>query len=302
VNGGAAAPVIVVHGGAGDRPAEGPEADAGREGCQAAARAGWAVLAAGGTALDAVQAAVEALEDDERFNAGRGSCLTRAGTVEMDASIMDGAGLRAGAVGAVTGVRHPVALARRLLDGGEHLLLVGDGALAFAREQAIELVAPDWHVTRAAQIALMRELARRAPPGAPAPGGGGTVGAVALDGAGHVAAATSTGGMIAKRPGRVGDSPIPGAGTYADDEAGAASATGHGERIIQIAMTKLAVDLVRAGATAADAAARAVACLEARVAGRGGLIVVDRRGGIGAAFNTASMAWARCDAAGARTS
>jgi beta-aspartyl-peptidase (threonine type) len=294
--GSGARPVIVVHGGAGDRPALGPDADAAHAGCQAAARAGWAVLARGGSALDAVQVAVEALEDDERFNAGRGSCLTRAGTVEMDASIMDGAALRAGAVGAIAGVRHPVALARRLLDDGEHILLVGEGALAFAREKGVDLVAPSYHVTVTARAALMREMARRAAPAPapPDPAAGGTVGAVALDAAGHVAAATSTGGMIAKRPGRLGDSPLPGAGTYADDLGGAASATGHGERIIEIAMTKLAVDQMRAGASGAQAAGDAIATLKAHVGGRGGIIVVDRQGGVGADFNTPSMPWAAC--------
>jgi L-asparaginase / beta-aspartyl-peptidase len=289
VAGGAArGPVIIVHGGAGDRPADGPAAAAARAGCAGAAAAGLAVLAAGGTALDAVEIAVRALEDDEQFNAGRGSCLTRAGTVEMDASIMSGDGLRLGAVAAVTGVRNPIALARLVLDDGEHALLAGPGALAFAREVGAALVPDDHHITEAARRALAKELAQRR---ARAVSGGGTVGAVALDAAGHVAAATSTGGMVGKRPGRVGDSPLPGAGTYADDEAGAASATGHGERIMQVALTKCAVDLLRAGLSAPAAAAQALAALD-RVAGKGGLIVVDRAGGVGAVFNTASMAWA----------
>jgi beta-aspartyl-peptidase (threonine type) len=282
-------PAIVVHGGAGPRPAQGPEADAAREGCARAAALGHALLARGGSALDAVQAVVRALEDDERFNAGRGACLTREGTVELDAGIMSGEGLRLGAVAAVTGVRNPIDLARRVLDEGEHALLVGPGAVAFARETGVALCAPDFHVTADARAALARELARRGATGRAA--GGGTVGAVAVDAAGHVAAATSTGGMIGKRPGRVGDSPLPGAGTYADDEAGAASATGHGERIIQVALTKTAIELLRGGLPARDAAARALAALD-RVQGGAGLIVVDRQGGVGVAFNTASMAWA----------
>jgi beta-aspartyl-peptidase (threonine type) len=281
-------PSIVVHGGAGSRPAEGPAAEAARAGCARAAALGHAILRAGGAALDAVQAAVQALEDDERFNAGRGSCLTRAGTVELDAGIMSGDGLRVGAVAAVTGVRNPIELARRLLDEGEHALLVGAGALAFARERGVALCPPDFHITDAARAELARALtARDAAPVA----GGGTVGAVALDAHGHLAAATSTGGMVGKRPGRVGDSPLPGAGTYADDEAGAASATGHGERIIQVALTKTAIELLRAGLPAREAAPRALASLD-RVAGRGGIILVDRAGGIGAAFNTTSMSWA----------
>jgi beta-aspartyl-peptidase (threonine type) len=286
-----ARPAIVVHGGAGARPPDAPEMIAAHEGCAAAAAAGYAILAAGGTAVDAVQAAVRALEDDPRFNAGVGSCLTRAGTVEMDAAIMRGGDLRVGGAGAVTGVRNPIDLARRVLDEGEHALLVGEGALAFAREVGVALVPADFHVTDAARASLERELARRAA-GAVEVEGGGTVGAVAVDAAGHVAAATSTGGMTGKRPGRVGDSPLAAAGTYADDEAGAASATGHGERIMQVALTKTAVDLLRAGASAPDAARRAVATLD-RVAGRAGLILIDRHGDIGVAFNTASMSWAR---------
>jgi beta-aspartyl-peptidase (threonine type) len=229
---------------------------------------------------------VRALEDDERFNAGRGSALTRDGTVEMDAAIMSGEGLRLGAVAAVSGVRNPIELARRVLEDGAHALLVGAGAVDFAREAGIPLCAPDFHVTETARGDLARELARRAHAT-----GGGTVGAVAVDAGGHVAAATSTGGMVGKRAGRVGDSPLPGAGTYADDEAGAASATGHGERIMQVALTKTAIDLLRAGRPAAQAARAALATLD-RVAGHGGLIVVDKNGGVGAAFNTTSMSWA----------
>lgn len=286
-------PLIVVHGGAGDRAADGPGEDAARAGCDAAAHAGFAILAAGGSALDAALAAVRMLEDDPVFNAGRGSCLTRAGTVEMDAAIMSGDGLRAGAVAAVDRVRNPIALARAVLDDGEHILLAGDGALAFARERGVKRVARGYHITPVARADLKRVLARRrAEEPNRAQGGGGTVGAVARDAAGHVAAATSTGGMVGKRPGRVGDSPLIGAGTYADDRAGAASATGHGERIIQVALSKTAIDLLAAGVAPATAARRAIATLGARVAGRGGVILVGRTGGAGVAFNTRSMRWA----------
>jgi L-asparaginase / beta-aspartyl-peptidase len=286
-------PLIVVHGGAGDRAPDGPGEDAARAGCDAAALAGFAILAAGGSALDAVEAAVRMLEDDPVFNAGRGSCLTRAGTVEMDAAIMSGEGLRAGAVAAMDRVRNPIALARAVLDDGEHVLLAGDGALAFARERGVTRVARGYHITREARADLKRVLARRrAEQRNRAQRGGGTVGAVARDADGHVAAATSTGGMVGKRPGRIGDSPLIGAGTYADDRAGAASATGHGERIIQVALSKTAIDLLAAGVTPALAARRAIATLGARVAGRGGLILVGRTGGPGVAFNTRSMRWA----------
>ena len=296
----AARPLIVVHGGAGERAPDGPGERAARAGCAAAARAGFAILRAGGSALDAVEEAVRILEDDPRFNAGRGSCLTRAGTVEMDAAIMSGTRLRVGAVAAVGRVRNPIALARAVLDDGEHVLLAGAGALAFARERHVRLAAPGYHVTAAAHADLVRALARRsnADPTGTAPAGGGTVGAVARDAAGHVAAATSTGGMVGKRPGRVGDSPLAGAGTYADDQAGAASATGHGERIIEVALTKVAVELLGAGVAPAVAARRAIVTLAQRVAGRGGLILVGRRGGPGVAFNTRSMRWAACDARG----
>jgi beta-aspartyl-peptidase (threonine type) len=286
-------PLIVVHGGAGDRAPDGPGEDAARAGCEAAAHAGFAILAAGGSALEAVQAAVRILEDDPIFNAGRGSCLTRAGTVEMDAAIMNGSALRAGAVAAVERVRNPIELARAVLDDGEHVLLAGAGALAFARERGVKLVARGYHITPAARADLARVLARRrAEKQQRAHTGGGTVGAVARDAKGHVAAATSTGGMVGKRPGRIGDSPLVGAGTYADDLAGAASATGHGERIIQIALSKTAIDLLAAGVAPGAAARRAVAILGKRTGGRGGLILVGRTGGPGVAFNTRSMRWA----------
>jgi len=286
-------PLIVVHGGAGDRAPDGPGEDAARAGCDAAARAGFAILAAGGTALDAVEAAVRILEDDPIFNAGRGSCLTRAGTVEMDAAIMNGSGLRAGAVAAVDRVRNPIQLARAVLDDGEHVLLAGAGALAFARELGMKRVARGYHITPAARADLARVLARRrAEDRRRAQGGGGTVGAVARDAGGHVAAATSTGGMVGKRPGRIGDSPLVGAGTYADDLAGAASATGHGERIIQVALGKTAIDLLAAGVAPEAAARRAIAILDKRTGGRGGVILVGRTGGPGVAFNTRSMRWA----------
>jgi len=298
-----ARPLIVVHGGAGERAPDGPGEARARAGCEAAARAGFGVLDAGGSALDAVVAAVRVLEDDPRFNAGRGSCLTRAGTVEMDAAVMSGSGLRVGAVATVDRVRNPIELARAVFDDGEHVLLAGLGALAFARERGVARVAAGYHVTRAARAALARELRqRRAAAAASADeAGGGTVGAVARDALGSMAAATSTGGMIGKRPGRIGDSPLAGAGTYADDQAGAASATGHGERIIQVALTKVAIDLLRAGVVPAVAARRAIAMLGERVGGRGGVILVGRTGGAGLAFNTRSMRWASNDGRAARS-
>jgi len=271
---------IAVHGGAGD--IDDAREGAVRAGCEAAARAGADILAAGGSALDAACAAVRVLEDNPEFNAGCGAVLTRAGTVELDACAMDG-DLATGACGAVTGVRNPIELARAILDDGEHVLLVGAGALAFARERGVAEVAPDYHVTE-------RQLDRLARRAAPSPG---TVGAVARDAQGRVAAATSTGGIAGKRPGRVGDSPLPGAGTYAAAGAGAASATGHGEAIIKAVMARGAVDLARqTGAQAAAAAA--VADVLARTGAAVGIIVIGAHGAPGVAHATPRMSFAVC--------
>ncbi len=277
-------PSIIVHGGAGlVDPARVPRC---REGCARAAEAGWRVLDGGGSALDAVEAAVRVLEEDPEFNAGVGAVLNRDGAIEVDAAVMTG-DLRAGAVGAVPWIRHPVTLARRVLDGGEHILLVGAGALAFAREHGIAPELPEAMVTPRARERWERERAGRLAPSAT----GDTVGACARDAAGRVAAATSTGGISWKRPGRVGDSPLPGCGTYADDGAGAASATGHGESIIRVVMAKDAIDRLRGGDDAMRAAAASVEELGRRVNGQGGIILVDRAGRVGHARNTACMPW-----------
>lgn len=288
---------IIVHGGAGDLgpddPASSGGADAPRlEGVRRACAAGWEMLRAGGSALDAVEAAVRALEDDPTFNAGTGATLTAAGEAELDASIMDGAGLRCGAVAAVRDVRNPVSLARAVMDRSEHVLLSGDGASAFAREVGIPAYANVLLVTPRQRARW--EAARRAAPGGPKHG---TVGAVARDAVGHLAAATSTGGMSMKRPGRVGDTPLVGCGTYADDALAAVSCTGHGERIIQLTLARHAADLVGAGRSPMDAAREAVAVLGARVQGTGGLIVVGPTGEVGFAHNThvMSRAWVRAD-------
>ena len=279
---------ILVHGGAGPVD-EGDRAKECEAGCLAAARAGHAVLRAGGRALDAVEAAVAVLEDDPLFNAGVGSALNLDGDVEMDASLMDGQALAAGAVAAVRTVKNPIHLARRVLEATSHVLLVGPGAERFARECGLVEVDPRSLVTDHARKRLAHRTEARS--------GHGTVGAVACDAHGHVAAATSTGGMTGKRPGRVGDSPLIGCGTYADDRGGAASATGVGEGIIKVVMAKRACDELCQGASAPEAARRAVAEL-ARVGAKGGLIVVDGRGRLGLAFSTARMSRASVDAAG----
>ncbi len=270
-------PLIIVHGGAGRVP-EKDWAER-REGCRGAALAGWACLRQGGSALDAVEQAVAFLEDHPLFNAGRGSVLNADGEVEMDASLMDGRNLQAGAVGAVRDIRNPIRLARRVLQDGRHVLLVGEGASRFAREVGIEACRPGELVTNQ-QRARWRALLDQGP---------GTVGAVALDGAGGIAAATSTGGLLGKRSGRVGDSALIGCGTCADGLLGAASATGNGEAIIRVVLAKIAVDFLQEDRHPLDAAQMAIDVLGRRGQGEGGIIMIDREGRVGHAHNTAFM-------------
>jgi beta-aspartyl-peptidase (threonine type) len=276
-----ARPAIVVHGGAGSAE---PGTEAARAaGVDAAAAAGWAVLAAGGSSVDAVVAAVTRLEDDPLFNAGLGAVLTEDGSVELDASLMSGADLRAGAVAFVRGVPNPILLARAVMDEGREVFRVGPPAEALARRQGLRVVAPDALVTDAARA---RWQARR-------PANGETVGAAAADAYGHVAAATSTGGVAGQRSGRVGDSAVIGAGTYADDLLGAASATGAGEAIIRVGLVRIALDAIARGADAATAARDALDVLERRLGERAGLVLVDRAGRVAAAHTTPTMpaAW-----------
>ncbi len=275
-------PVLIAHGGAGADP----DHRAGyRDSLRAALGAGWGRLVTGGSALDGVEACVAAMEDDPRFNAGYGSVLTEAGTVECDASIMEGARLAAGAVGAVTGVPNAVTLARRVLEDGHHVLLVGEGAVAFAREHGVALCDPAALVTERQRDRLRERLARREP----APAAGGTVGAVAIDRRGTIAAATSTGGMIGKRPGRVGDSGQIGAGTYADNRLGGVSTTGDGEAFIRTALAKTAVDILKDLDDPELAAQVAIDILREDGRGVGGLILMDWRGRIGFAGSTPFM-------------
>ena len=270
--------VIVVHGGAGPEPAA--DVAPRRAGVERAARAGHAILERGGSALDAVLAAVVVLEDDPFFNAGRGSVLTTCGHVEMDASVMEGAGLEAGAVGAVRGVANPILLADAVRREGREVLLVGPATIELARRAAIRLVDEDALITPEAR----RRWQARTPPA------GETVGAVARDAQGHVAAATSTGGVPGKRAGRIGDSAVIGAGTYADDRLGAGSATGPGEKIIRATMVRVALERIAQGATADEAAAGALAGLRERLGAEAGLILVDPHGRAGVAFTTPAMA------------
>lgn len=278
-------PVVLVHGGAGDVPETSRAAHA--EGCRVAAAEGLRALLETGSPLEAVVRAVEVLEDDPKYNAGTGACLTEEGSIELDASVMEGTSMRGGAVCALPPFRSPVRIARAVLEEGRHVLYAAGGAARFAEAHGFVPADPASMITDKARERLASVLAGRADRG----WAGGTVGAVACDREGRVAAATSTGGMVAKRIGRVGDSPILGAGTFADDESGASSATGQGEAIHRFGLTRYVCDLLRAGLGAQQAADVAIARFGARVAGSGGLIVVDARGGVGIARNTATMSW-----------
>lgn len=291
---------LMIHGGAGQMsPAQlGAEADLGaRAGLAAAIDAGSAVLGTGGAAIDAVEAAVRVLEDDPHFNAGRGAALTYEGGVSLDAAIMDGRGQAAGAVAGVGNVRHPVSLARRVMTS-PHVMLSGEGAEQFARDEGLELAPPDWFEIPERRRQL-EEMKARA--------GGwfdidmkyGTVGAVARDAHGHVAAATSTGGVTGKRWGRIGDSPIIGAGTWADGVC-AVSATGAGEFFIRAGVGhQIAARIALAGEAPDQAAATALAEVK-RMGGRGGVIVVAPDGNACWHFTTPAMFRARADSLGTR--
>ena len=281
-------PAVVVHGGAGTRQDADPVPFF--EATRRAAEAGLRVLAQGGSALDAAQAAVVVLEDDPHFNAGTGAALTSSGQVELDASCMDGTTLRAGGVACVKTIKNPILLARRICDDTPHVLLCGSGAEAYARECGLAEI-PNALLITQRQLDRWRELHEEAERvGADAVRRRiGTVGAAAVDAKGGVAAATSTGGTMYKRPGRVGDTPIIGAGTYADDQEAAASSTGFGEPILKVAMARAACRFVRDGASPRKAAAQAVGLLRERTQGEGGVIVAGPDGRLGWAYNTPRM-------------
>lgn len=275
---------VLVHGGAGEVASTAlPEA---MGGCHAAASAAAEVLREGGSALNAAQRAVEMLEDDPRFNAGTGACLNEDGAIELDAAIMEGTLLRAGAVCSLPAFEHPIAIARAALDEGVHVLYAGAGASRFALLHGFSPAREEDMMTDAARARLTRARAGLID------GWGGTVGAVARDGSGTLVAATSTGGVVNKAVGRVGDSPIIGAGTYADDEAGACSNTGEGEAFIRVCLAKTAVEWLRGGMHPEDAARAAVRFVLVRAQGAGGTILIDRFGRLGWARTTKAMPWA----------
>jgi L-asparaginase / beta-aspartyl-peptidase len=277
-----AAWVIAVHGGAGDlrrRVIGDDRTEAGLDAIARALVAGAAALARGDAALDAVVAAVRIMEDDDELNAGRGAALTEDGIAELDAAVMDGATRRAGAVAAVRTVRHPIDAALAVLHDERHVLLVGAGAERFARSRGLEAVHPSWFVTESQREALGRVLQP----------GGGTVGAVALDSAGHLAAATSTGGMTGQLAGRVGDSPIIGAGTWADDRTAAVSGTGHGEAFLRTAFAHdVHARMLLAAASVGEACDATIAEVRA-IGARGGCVAVDRTGRVAMPFTTLTM-------------
>jgi len=283
---------LMVHGGAWTIPAEAAEAC--RAGCLRALERGWAVLTQGGSAIDACEAATLELENNPIFDAGLGSHLNRDGRVQLDAILMDGRTLKAGAIAAVERLRNPIQVARLILERSEHLMLVGPGAEQFAVEMGVSLCNPS-ELVIAREVELwykykhQTDVARGHFSGQQQTG---TVGAVALDAQGNLAAATSTGGTACKYPGRVGDSSLIGCGCYADNMSGAVSATGYGEAIMKVVMAKAASDFLAAGLDPQAAAEKAVAVLGERTQGHGGLIVIDRSGRIGAAFSTPNMAYA----------
>ena len=293
---------IAIHGGAGTILRENLSDAQRREyetSLAQALEAGAKILSTGGSALDAVAAAVVLLEDNPLFNAGRGATFTFEGRIELDAAIMDGGNRAAGAVAGVTTIRNPVLLAREVMERSPHVFLGGSGADAFAREQGLEAVDPSWFETPERRRQLDEFRTRK---------GGwfdssvkyGTVGAVARDGEGHVAAATSTGGLTGKRWGRIGDSPVIGAGTYADDRACAVSATGGGEYFMRAGAAKAICDRVLLLGESAQSAAEAVIAEVGDLGGDGGVIVAGVDGSTAFALNTAGMYRGRADSAGLR--
>ena len=298
------APVLAVHGGAWDIPDDLVEPH--RQGVANALAAGYALLEKGASSVDAVEAAVAVMEDDEAFDAGRGSFLTSEGHVQLDALLMDGATLRAGGVACVERLRNPIHAARLVMDLSPHVYFVGAGAEAFAAEHGMPLIDNSElvidrerrHLAEAQQ--KLRNASSNTSSAAAAAAqlsamhagtSHDTVGAVALDGRGNLAAATSTGGTLNKSPGRVGDSSLIGCGCYADNLSAAVSLTGWGEPIMKLVLGKWAVDRVQQGTPPAQAAEEAIAYLFHRLGGHGGIILLGPLGRIGIAHNTPRMAW-----------
>jgi beta-aspartyl-peptidase (threonine type) len=306
---------MVIHGGAGAMTPQSvppPRQEEYRAALTQALMAGHAVLARGGTSLDAVEAAINVMEDDPLFNAGRGAVITADGRIELDAAIMDGATLKAGAVAGLHTVRNPIDLARAVMERSPHVMMIGEGAETFARQNGLQMVEESyfWTPNRRQQWERMRmqdsiraDSVRRAGQGAawavPDERKWGTVGAVALDRRGNLAAGTSTGGMMMKRFGRVGDVPIIGAGTYANNRSCAVSATGHGEFFIRNTVAHSICALMEYGGLPLQAAADSIVMRQlVAQQGEGGVIAMDRQGNFTMPFNSTGMFRGRVDAAG----
>ena len=284
---------FIVHGGAWDIPDDLVEAH--RNGVRQALAIGWNILMNGGSAVEAVEKSVNFMEDDPTFDAGRGSFVNSIGEIELDASIMDGTTFRAGAIAAVQNIRNPISLARVIMDKSEHILLAGRGAVRFAEEHGITRCSKEdllvgrelerWkEIKNSKKSVSTKDAFRKKTPHD-------TVGAVAVDGNGVIASGTSTGGTPNKYPGRVGDSPLIGCGTYADSSVGGASCTGWGEAIIKVVLAKTVIDLMEYnGGDPAAAAKQAILRLEKKADGFGGVIVVNNSGVPAVAFNTPRMA------------
>jgi len=284
---------LIVHGGAWDIPDADVEAH--RKGCMRALKTGWSVLQKGGTAIDAVEKAIRCMEDDPIFDAGYGSHLNLVGRVEMDASIMSGKALRCGAVAAVQRIKNPISLARIILAESEHILFVGDGAERFAKEHGCELCKPEELITKREldrwKSLKLRKNFKTHDSFSKTKRPSDTVGAVALDKEGNVCAGTSTGGTMNKYPGRIGDSPLIGCGTYADNDIGGVSTTGWGEAMIRVVMAKTVVDLMEINnGNPQEAAKKGIELLHRKVDGFGGVIVMNNKGKCGVSYNTPRMA------------
>lgn len=283
-------PSLIVHGGAWDIPDE--AIDSCKAGCLRALQAGWAILENGGHSLDAIEAAITILEDDPAFDAGYGSHLNLDGQVECDAIVMDAGTLKAGSVAGLHRIKNPVRLARRVLEECSHMMLISEGAERFAVQHGLPLCNPEELVSPAERDAWQRCSKDSHAAEHHRGHDQGTVGAVAIDRQSRLFAATSTGGICCKLPGRVGDSPLIGSGCYADSETGGASSTGYGEAIMRIVMAKSATDSLRHPETSAmHAAKQAVKLLAARGKGTGGIILLDKFGHPGFASNTPRMAY-----------
>jgi beta-aspartyl-peptidase (threonine type) len=282
---------LIIHGGAWSIPES--HLDAHRKGCDAALRKGWEILSSGGTAIDAVEQAVRSMEADGTFDAGRGSHLNADGHVELDASIMEGHSYRCGAVAAVRKVMHPISLARKIMEESEHILLVGPGAERFAQGAGMTLCEESdlvmererelWKTVNRKEGFQSKETFSKHP--------GDTVGAVAIDRSGNICVGTSTGGTLNKYPGRVGDSPLIGCGSYAENGIGGVSTTGWGEGMIKIVLAKTIIDhMAENGRDPQKAAEFGIDLLQRKVDGRGGVIVLNHEGRAGCAFSTPRMA------------